>query len=431
MSRRRRRRARERVCRLAGDPGSAGGPSVAPLRCPTCNAPVPLGEGQGDVATCVACGTAVPLPAGYRALRDADGRGRADRAEAEALYRRLGRPPSKLLEIWTTAFVLAAGAVAAFVYLLVVIGGAFILLAAVLLALVAHGLADPLGIDFIDRFGGGTTYAVFAAGTIVLGVLPTWLAGHLQSSGELRLTLQANLAAKSPERPGFPATCRQCGAALDVGPGQLGVCCAYCGSDNLVALPDAWVARAGERFVHFHRDIVVAAAQAATLRTEALGDLKVIGVVGVIAIVLMAGLGRFSVWLDQAPAISYADSMGPPRVLFTPADSSRQPESTSASAYGDRELALRDGEVLELVVAGAPCPSLTVRNMTSFPLLLREDVVPWGVAADGSRVARYVAPYTGLFVLDLAMGDAAHDPQLRWRIAPAGPVPRLPAPSCE
>jgi hypothetical protein len=283
------------------------------------------------------------------------------------------------------------------IYVLVAIGGVCILFAAVLLELVLHGLAGPLGIDLIDRFGGGTAYAGFAAAVLVLGVLPAWLASYLQSSGDLRLKLQANLAARPPQQPGFPSTCRQCGAALDVAPGQLGVRCAYCGSDNLVALPAAWVERAGTRQRHFHQSIVEAAAKAAALRSEARGDLKSLGIIGGVLIVIMAGVGHFAMWLDEDDVpITYSASMGPPRVLYNWSDSTTLPENTPGDLHRAMHIALRDGEVFELTTS-EPCPKLTVYNTTSFPLFQREDAVPFGIAADGSRVARYIAPYTGLF----------------------------------
>jgi hypothetical protein len=421
------KRANERANRLVADgPHDRRQPSVAPLRCPSCNAPVPLGD--ADTAKCAACGTDVPLPDQYKTLRDTDRQERTDRAEAERLYHKLGKPPSKLLELWVTLFVLGAGAIGAVVYAFVAIGGVFILFAAVLLELVLHGLATRLGIDFIDRFGGGTTYAGFAAIVIVLGVLPAWLASYLRSSGDLRLKLQAGLAAKPPERPGFPSTCRQCGAALDVAPGQLGVRCAYCGSDNLVALPDSWIERAGKRKEQLHRRIVDAVAKATALRSEARGDLKTIGIVGAVAIVVMALLGRFSVWLDEDDVTtSYADSMGPPRVMFRWANSSTVAENTTDALFREMYIALRNGERLELTT-NETCPKLQVRSTTSFELLQLDDSVSFGIAADGSRVVRYTAPYTGLFHLTVETGGSA---KMHWRIAPHGSLPPLAPLGCE
>ena len=420
------KRADERAKRLAPDASQERRePSIAPLRCPTCSAPVPLGD--GDTATCGGCGTSVALPEQYRALRDADRQDRADRAEAEHLYKKLGKPPSKLLETWVTVFVLGAGAFGAVVYAFIAIGGVFILIAALLLELLLHAFAGPLGIDFIDRFGGGTTYAGFAVCVIVLGVLPAWLASYLRSSGDLRLKLQANLAAKPPERPGFPSTCRECGAALDIAPGKLGVRCPYCGSDNLVALPDDWVQRAGSRQRHFHHSIVDAVAQAASLRKEARGELAMIGILGAIAVVVMAGLGHFAVWLDEDDVpCTYADSMGPPRLMRHWSDSGTLAENTPGDLFRVDYIALHHREVLELTT-NAICPKLTVYNTTSFPFFIREDVVRFGIAADGSRVARYTAPYTGLFDLDIAGGDSS---TLRWHIA-HGPAPQLAPLGCD
>ena len=56
-----------------------------------------------------------------------------------------------------------------------------------------------------------------------------------------RAGLQAALASSPPSTQGGPALCRQCGAALAVPPGALGVRCDYCGADNLVAVPTAWL----------------------------------------------------------------------------------------------------------------------------------------------------------------------------------------------
>lgn len=403
-------------------------PSVTPLHCPTCNAPVPMGT--ADTATCLACGASVPLPDDVRALRDSAAENAEDRAQAEKLYRKLGKPPSALLQAWVSVFVLGAGAVIAVVSGLVALGGVALIFVALGLELILHALAGLFGVDFIDRYGGGTAYAGFTACVVLFGALPAWLVNYLQSSGELRLQLQANLSARRPKQPGFPSTCRTCGAALDIAPGQLGVRCAYCGSDNLVALPPEWVARISANATGFHKTIVEAMGKATDLRKEAKGNLVLIVVIGGIAMLLMAGLGRFAVWLDEhdndeMTYASYAECMGPPRELLRQADGSTLPENTRGELYRADMVALRDGEVLELDV-GTACPKLEVFNTTSFPLLQREDVVTFGIAADNTRVARYKAPYTGLFKLDL-VGEGT----MRWRIA-HGPAPALrPLTGCE
>lgn len=413
----------KRAAKLVGA-GKPASPSVEPLRCPTCGAPVPLGD--ADIVPCVACGAQVPIPAPLRELRRAEREDRGDRAEAEALYKKLGTPPSALLRAWVAVFVLGAGAVVAAMSVIIAIGGIFLIFVVVGLELALHGLAGPLGIDLIDRFGGGWTYAGFATAALVLGVFPMWLTQYLQDSGELRLKLQANLAAKAPQRPGFPSTCRECGAALEVPAGAYGVRCAYCRADNLVLLPAAWLARAGIKREHFHGSILEAVGKAKALRAEALGTVKLIAIGGAIGIVVMGIVGHVATAIDEGDVQDYhwSKSYGPPRLLVRwngdplPPD---QPGDTFLSTW----IALRGGELLEVGVEGT-CPRLTVYNTTSFPLLQREDRLAFGVARDGTRVARYRAPYTGIFQLELKQAD-----KLRWHLVHGALPALLPLSGCE
>ena len=411
-------RSQDRLDKL-GAGSERAAPTVKPLHCPNCDAPVPLGT--DDVATCVACGTKVPLPDDVKALRAADTQSAEDRAKAEKLYHKLGKPPSKLLEVWVGVFAIGASGLIAVISGLLALGSVMIIVVALGLELLCHWLAPTFGIDFIDRYGGGGFYAIFAIAVLGLGVLPMMLTSYLQSTGALRLKLQANLAAKRPTRPGFPSTCRVCGAALDVAPGQLGVRCAYCGSDNLVALPAEWVAKAGKRQAGFHTSIVEAAAEAAKLRDDALMDLKIFGVAGAVAILVMYGIGRAAVGIDEDDMnTSWSATMGPPRVMIHWSDGSKVHENEVGELYRVNWIALREDEVLQIETR-APCPTLTVRNTTTFPLLQFEDPISWGIAADGTHVTRYRAPYTGLFEMIVTGGET-----MRWHIA-HGPRPVLAA----
>src|SRR5207253_1658793 len=84
-------------------------------------------------------------------------------------------------------------------------------------------------------------------------------AQRVGASGRRRLVergkLQAELAAKPPSRPGGPARCRRCDAPLDVKPGDLGVRCFYCRTDNLVAMPADWIARMKSGTAEIAREI--------------------------------------------------------------------------------------------------------------------------------------------------------------------------------
>ena len=384
---------------------------------------MPLGE--TDVVPCPACNAQVPVPDKLRELRRAEREERSDRAEAEKLYRTLGKPPSWLLRAWVTGFVLGASAVVSVLAAIVAIGGVFLIFLAVGLELVLHGLAGPFGVDLVDRYGGGWAYAGVAGAMLLFGVVPVRLASYLQESGALRLELLGNLAAKPPERPGFPSTCRECGAALEVPPGAYGVRCAYCRSDNLVRLPAAWLARVGTHEKHFHGSMVDASNKARELREQGRSKLTSTAIIGAIIIAVMGVVGYIATRIDEDYPVDFATSLGPPRVLVHWVDHSTLAENVQGDAYTETWIARRHREVLEIVVHGA-CPTLKMFNTTTFPLLQNDDAIAFGVAADGTRVARYRAPYTGIFKPQLK-GAAT----MRWRIERGLPPPLAPLTGCE
>lgn len=409
----------ERVARLAEGAREAK-PSAQPLRCPSCGAPVPLPP-AGDVATCVFCKASVPLPDDVRTLRDAEEQEQGDRAEAERLYRKLGKPPSTALRAWVGAAELFAGAMAGMIALLFWLSSAFIFLSGLLLELFMHAIAPLVRIDFIDRFGGGTAYVGFGVVVILFGLFPKWLVGYLDQSAKIRLSLQANLAARFPERVGFPSTCRECGAALAVPPGALGVRCDFCGADNLVALPREWVSSAGARQEHFHASIVDAVAQGRALRSEARKELLAWAQPLAIALAVMCFLGKCAVWIDEDDVkVSYAQSMGSPRTLIADWDATvAMPidQLVEFRQFKNFSVALHHGEIFEISSPdGGSCTSITVHNTTSFPFITRDDDVEWSPRDDGSYGAQYRAPYTGLFRIEI---NGIWQPDLqthaRWR----------------
>lgn len=402
-------------------PAAREKPSVEPLHCPTCGAPVPLGD--DDVVPCVACGARVPVPENLRELRRAEREDRADRADAEALYKKLGTPPSALLRAWVSVFVLGMGAVIAVMYALVAIGGIFLIFIVVGLELLMHALAGPIGINLVDRFGGFGAYALFALAALAFGALPMWLANYLQRSGELRLELQASLAARAPKRPGFPSTCRNCGAALEVPPNAYGVRCAYCRADNLVQLPAGWLGRARAKHDHIHGNIVEAVAQARALLRDRLETLKVGAAIGVVVVLVMGGVGYVAQHIDEDDIYHWGDSYGPPRKLVR-WNGDPLPENQIGDTFLSTWIALHHGETIEVGVVGN-CPHLSVWNTTSFPLIQDFDSVSFGIAADGTRVARYRAPYTGIFKLELKDAD-----KLRWHLVHGTPTPLAKLTNC-
>ena len=416
MARRRKKRSStdSSVAARLGGESSAVKPALEPLRCPKCSAPVPLGS--GDVATCSFCSEQVPLPEPYRQLRDAERARTTDRAQAEALYRKLGKP-SHALDLWVSLMSISSGAVLMLAYVLMSISAVLMLLAGFALELFLHFGAPVLGIDLIDRFGGGTVYLGFAIGVVVFVLLPIWLKGYLDTAGEIRKALQANLAAHAPQRPGWASTCRSCGAALDVAPGALGVRCAYCQTDNLVAIPAAVVKAAGVRQDNFHRSIVDAADRARALRAEARAGLPgavkycAIGV----AVFGLVGKGCTSLDEDRSDLPTWSDSMGPPRILAKSFDGKQGwPMNTVFNlACNDYLIALHRHEVFE-VDDDTEAEPATITNMTTFPFLTRSWDMDSKPRPGGGYRGRWRAPYAGLFEIKFNGMDNGH---LRWRIA--------------
>lgn len=232
---------------------------LTPLVCPSCSAPVPLGD--GDAVECTHCHAQVPVPTEYRELRDTARTASGDRQEAEELYRHLGTPPDETLykigggvRSVVGAFSIAGtGFIRVWRYALVelgpslfsggsnVDGAALALFAVIALAplIVVCGLlygldllvwsvapdADVLAADIV---AGVVLYVMI----VVAGLRQFW-----EERVALRRRLQSELIAQPPLNAGGPALCRECGAALTVPASALGARCDYCGADNLVALP--------------------------------------------------------------------------------------------------------------------------------------------------------------------------------------------------
>lgn len=394
-------------------------PALEPLRCPACSAPVPLGT--GDVATCAYCSAQVPVPEAYRKLRDAECEQSADRAAAEHLYATLGKP-SGALDRWVALTTAGASVVIAIAYVILSLSAVLSLLAGFALGIVLHLIAPLIGIDLIDRLGGGTAYTLFAVALVALVLFPRWLNGYLHASGEIRKRLQASLAARAPERPGFPSTCRLCGAALDVPPGALGVRCTYCQADNLVAIPAAVVSAAGARQQRFHRSIVDAAERARVLRAEARAGLPKAARRCAIFIVVfgLVGRGCTSLDMDHGDTPGWSDSMSSPRTMSPWWDREHGVPIDTPFTPGMRDyvIALHRHEVLELVTRDdVQCTTVTLKNMTTFPLATREWEMPWGPQTDGTYGGHWRAPYTGLyFVTIIGIDHGTVRNHVRWRI---------------
>lgn len=201
--------------------------------CPSCGAPLPPAGLDSDV-TCTSCGKQTTIADGS----DAIVREKQSRAEAEAIFEKLGRPPR-----WSQR--VAAGLASWKVW---VLGFPFAL---GLLWTIGEKPRNWFEAIWEHLFHERLEHVVSPAKAFLLhdgfqvavavGLLVWSLLGERVDA---RRDLQAMLAAKPPETEGGPARCRQCSAPLDVTPGALGARCPYCGADNLVVLPPEWIAKA-------------------------------------------------------------------------------------------------------------------------------------------------------------------------------------------
>jgi LSD1 subclass zinc finger protein len=261
---------RSTLARMSGEAKVRREPKLSPLACPQCGAAVPLGD--GTVARCTYCSIDVPIPPQYIALRD-DAKTRvSDRAELDRCYAEASRPPS--------AFVRGFAAIGDGLALVGLGGGALIIVGTIIAVLIREQdvmtaavsallmvvLAIPAFIETMFHLACARSYDLIDCFGPFAGVLPAlavWLfiavpllisktcEGALASIIGLRM----RLAAGRPVQPGGPATCRGCGAALDVPPGALGVRCTYCQTDNVVAIPAVVAAKDHRDTTHMHESI--------------------------------------------------------------------------------------------------------------------------------------------------------------------------------
>jgi hypothetical protein len=222
---------------------------------------VPLGEGK--TARCAFCHAETPIPDEYGSLQRATQAFASDRTLAEKLYGRLGRPPGRFAraigrgaEGTTTV-----GANVGMILFALAVDQPFIGVA--MMMALAYAIGWPVaGIVRGGNFVLGrppleplSPYPILFAATLIALLLigiPIIILGRERKLSDVRQSVHASLAAALPEREGGPCRCRNCGAALDVPNGALGVPCAYCKADNLVALPADWVALVrGRELQHF------------------------------------------------------------------------------------------------------------------------------------------------------------------------------------
>jgi hypothetical protein len=236
-------------------------PDLKPFACTGCGALLALGT--EPIARCQYCKKETKVPDEYGALQRAAKSFAADKQLAENLFGEVGKPPG----FFTRAVFRGAegsvsiGAKVGMVLLGIAYSQPIIGLGMFMAG--AYLFGYPVGL--LARAGYAISghpapkmispYPVLAIATalVIVGFgIPVVLYGKERALAPIRAGIHGSLAATLPEKPGGPSRCRNCGAALDVPSGALGVPCVYCKADNLVALPQEWVTRVrGTEFQHF------------------------------------------------------------------------------------------------------------------------------------------------------------------------------------
>jgi len=232
-----------------------------PLHCVGCGAVVALG--QGKTTRCHFCSAETPVPEQYTALQQAARSFAADRQLATSLYGKVGRPPGRLLATWGRAAqgtVHIGGGVAGLLVDGLTTQPAIVL---AVVAAAAYAIGFPVGklIRAVAWLSGNpvqgqlspyTVLPLAAVLALLLVGVPAVLFDRERALAAVRRDIHASLAAALPEKEGGPGRCRNCGAALEIPQGALGVPCPYCRADNLVALPAGWVRKIqASEFQHF------------------------------------------------------------------------------------------------------------------------------------------------------------------------------------
>ncbi len=180
------------------------------IHCPQCQAVVR--PANADTVSCTHCGQGVAMPDELRRkLRDVSQIARG-RSSLETLILSLIRQPSA---VRTNVYVFLCAALMFMAWPA----------AMALLTLVDH-------YDFISP---QTMSACFVSPLAFILGLFFILRGHTARRGALRL-LTLHYGARPPSSEGEPHTCRSCGAPLHEEADQILIRCAYCESDNILAL---------------------------------------------------------------------------------------------------------------------------------------------------------------------------------------------------
>jgi len=236
--------------------------SVAVPTCPRCGAALAL-DTRAHVQ-CPYCKADAELPERSRTALELTQQGLAADANAQALFRKLGKPQTLPLTLWGLEYALVT-----FFFAVGWVGWISPALKRLAASVALHAFHANLFDVSTSRDRELVSIALLTVLCLAMVLIGAWNNGRLIK----RAALAAALTAKPPTLPGGPAHCRQCGAPLSVPENAVGVRCAFCQSDNLVAIPQAWLDKARRRLGALISETTSVAEQAERSRRSRLRQL--------------------------------------------------------------------------------------------------------------------------------------------------------------
>ncbi len=383
---------------------------------------MPLGDGPWVV--CPYCRSNVPIPASYRELRAAARQASEDLAEAKKEFKRLGKPPGAILGAWgAVARAMGTGVWSTLGFVSRTLSWTWPVAIVLILplAIFGHQVAPWLGVDPVSRLGAPAFYVFAFAGFMLVVALPAALAATAEERASTRLGLQRMLATAPPGKDGGVSLCRRCGAPLTVRAGALGARCDYCGADNLVQLPAAWLRTETRSVVEDHDAITSAVQSEHTVHRRGIRRLQVTAGALLLGTPLMAVAG----WIAEPGAPAWSDSRNAPRAMVwighpdhplhaaTPMKlECKQDDGFCAWHFA---VALDSGERITLEATNiTPDDTVTIldrpRSFTS---------------AAGVNEVAFVAPYTGIFDFNVDIrAELPRTCSFMWALGASPPVLR-------
>jgi DNA-directed RNA polymerase subunit RPC12/RpoP len=222
----------------------AAAPKVDVLACAKCGAPVALGD--ADLARCKNCGAHTPIPEAHRKLRDLRRKDAELRARADAIFDELDSPPSLFIGVLAQTFDLG-------MFAFLIVYGIPLMLAAIFGSMFIVGAVAAHFGATVDDVPFPIVVLVAAFLVMVMTFVPRALGVYANRRASARAALVTALAAKLPTVEGGLATCRACGAPLDIPSDVRVVHCVYCDAINAVRIRTKLLAQTSSICKHAQR----------------------------------------------------------------------------------------------------------------------------------------------------------------------------------